>query len=78
VALSDGKDTASALGFQPLVAQIGAQSESGDATKIFTIAFGQGADRDVLRTIAETTGGKQYDSDPDTILEIYTEIATFF
>jgi hypothetical protein len=57
---------------------IGAQSESGDATKIFTIAFGRGADRDVMQRIAEITGGKQYDSDPETIGEIYAEIATFF
>ncbi len=78
VALTDGKDTASTITLPQLVEMIGAQSESGDATKIFTIAFGRAADRDVLQRIAEITGGKQYDSDPETIDEIYAEIATFF
>jgi Ca-activated chloride channel family protein len=78
VALTDGKDTASELSLPELVDQIGAQSESGDATKIFTIAFGQAADREVMQRIAEITGGKQYDSDPETITAIYAEIATFF
>jgi hypothetical protein len=58
--------------------QIGLGSESGDATKVFTIAFGEGANRDVLSEIAESTGAKQYNSDPETIGAIYAEIATFF
>jgi Ca-activated chloride channel family protein len=78
VALTDGKDTASELLLPQLINQIGVQSESGDATKIFTIAFGQAADREVMQRIADITGGKQYDSDPETIGEIYAEIATFF
>jgi Ca-activated chloride channel family protein len=78
VALTDGKDTASELPLPQLIDQIGAQSESGDATKIFTIAFGQAADREVMQRIAEITGGKQYDSEPETITAIYAEIATFF
>jgi Ca-activated chloride channel family protein len=78
VALTDGKDTASTVTLAQLLDQIGAQSESGDATKIFTIAFGRAADREVMQRIAEITGGRQYDSDPETINEIYAEIATFF
>jgi Ca-activated chloride channel family protein len=78
VALTDGKDTASTVPLAQLLDRIGAKSESGDATKIFTIAFGRAADREVMQRIAEITGGKQYDSDPETINEIYAEIATFF
>jgi Mg-chelatase subunit ChlD len=78
VALTDGKDTASTVSLPELLDRIGAQSESGDATKIFTIAFGRVADREVMEQIAEITGGRQYDSDPETINEIYAEIATFF
>jgi Ca-activated chloride channel family protein len=78
VALTDGKDTASTVTLSELLDRIGAQSESGDATKIFTIAFGRAADREVMEQIAEITGGRQYDSDPETINEIYAEIATFF
>ena len=46
--------------------------------KVFTIAFGDDADREVLERIAETTGGKQYDSDPKTIDQVYAMIAPFF
>jgi Ca-activated chloride channel family protein len=78
VALTDGNDTASTISLDQLMNQVGASSESGDATKIFTIAFGSNADKKVMQQIAETTGAKQYDSDPQTISEIYAEIATFF
>lgn len=46
--------------------------------KKFTIAFGDDADKEVLKRLAEVTGGKQYTSDPGNINKIYAEIATFF
>jgi Ca-activated chloride channel family protein len=78
VALTDGNDTASTMQFEQLMSSVGDMTEGGDATKVFTIAFGGNADRAVLERIAETTGAKQYDSDPDTIREVYADIATFF
>jgi Ca-activated chloride channel family protein len=78
VVLSDGENTIWDYDLDQVVAQIGASSESGTAPKVFTIAFGSDADRDVLRRIAEITGGKQYDGDPQTIYEVYAIIATFF
>jgi Ca-activated chloride channel family protein len=78
VVLSDGANTVDDMTLDQLLRQIGSSSEAGTAPKIFTIAFGANADRDVLRRIAEVTGGRQYDSDPSTIYEVYAEIATFF
>jgi Ca-activated chloride channel family protein len=78
VVLSDGQDTASNQTMGDLMGQIRQGGEGGDATKIFTIAFGDDADRGVLTEIAESTGGQQYDSDPKTIGEVYSRIATFF
>jgi Ca-activated chloride channel family protein len=78
VVLSDGADTASELDLNQLIRQVGNLSEGGSATKIFTIAFGDDADREVLSAIADATGGKLYSGDPDTISEVYAEIATFF
>lgn len=79
VVLSDGEDTASAQSLEQVMAQINASAgEGGNAIKIFTIAFGDGADESVLRQIAEPTGGKQYNSSPENIQKIYDEIATFF
>lgn len=78
VALTDGNDTASGMSFDQLMASVGNLSEGGSATKVFTIAFGSNADKRVLQSIAEATGAQQYDSDPETIREVYAEIATFF
>ena len=79
VVLSDGSDTASEKSMQDLLNVIGDRSEEGgNAIKLFTIAYGDGADVDILKTIAESTGGKQYTGDPDSIDEVYSEIATFF
>jgi Ca-activated chloride channel family protein len=78
VALTDGNDTASEIYLDALMTSVGDLSEGGNATKVFTIAFGDNADESVLERIAETTGAKQYESDPDTIREVYADIATFF
>jgi Ca-activated chloride channel family protein len=78
VALSDGADTVSNMNLDQLVQQVGNLSEGGNATKVFTIAFGNDAVEHILQRIAESTGGKQYNSDPETINEIYADIATFF
>lgn len=79
VLLTDGKDTKSSNSLQAVLDQIGGTGEEGgNAIKVFTIAFGSDADQDVLKQLAEPTGGKQYTSDPATIMKVYGEIATFF
>lgn len=79
VLLSDGQDTASTLSLDELVLKIGPKSnEGGNAIKLFTIGFGNDADKDVLDRISNTTGGKSYSSDPQTIRNVYSDIATFF
>jgi len=79
VVLSDGEDTASVATLDEVIQKIQAsEEEGGNAIKVFTIAFGEDADADILKQIAEPGGGKQYDSSPETIQKIYDEIATFF
>lgn len=80
VVLTDGQDTESSTSFNALISEIGTTGEGqgGNAIKLFTIGFGRDADMQVLQDMAETTGGRQYESDPSTINEIYAEIATFF
>jgi Ca-activated chloride channel family protein len=79
IVLSDGQDTESQASLNELLRTIGRTSEEGgNAIKLFTIAFGSDADKDVLKQIAEVTGGKQYDSSPENLKQIYDEIATFF
>jgi Ca-activated chloride channel family protein len=78
VVLTDGENTVWDHDLDEVLAHIRAQGEAGTAPKIFTIAFGKTADRSVLQQIAEATGARQYDGDPETINEIYAIIATFF
>jgi Ca-activated chloride channel family protein len=78
VVLSDGANRVRDMTLEELLQQIGSSSEAGTAPKIFTIAFGGDADHDVLRSIAEVTGGRLYESYPGMIHEVYAEIATFF
>jgi len=80
VILSDGADTGSTqTNLADLTAKIGgANEEGGNAIKLFTIAYGQDAQVDVLRQMAESTGGKQFSGDPATINLVYAEIALFF
>jgi Ca-activated chloride channel family protein len=78
VVLSDGADNASQIHLAGLVGQIGATTEGGTTTKVFTIAFGADAEQDILKQIAEATGAKMYVGDPKTIRDVYAEIAKFF
>jgi Ca-activated chloride channel family protein len=79
VVLSDGQDTASNLAYGSILEAIRLDSETGgNAVKLFTVAYGDDADIGILKELAEVTGGKQYQGDPEDILEIYTAIATFF
>ena len=78
VVLTDGMDTELQTPLSDLMNEIGGTEEGGNAIKIFTIAFGNDADTDVLQQISDITGGKQYIGDVNTILEIYADIATFF
>jgi Ca-activated chloride channel family protein len=77
--LSDGRDTDSGMNMSQLLDYIGASGEeSGRSIKVFTIAFGDDADEEILRNIAESTGGRMYKGDPASIRDVYIEIETFF
>ncbi|HEX2696841.1 MAG TPA: VWA domain-containing protein [Anaerolineales bacterium] len=79
VLLTDGQDTDSSSSLDQVLNVINsAQGEGGNAIKLFTIAFGDDADKDVLKQLAEPTGGQEYDSSPENIQKIYDQIATFF
>lgn len=78
VVLSDGQDTISSNNLDSVLSKIGIQSEGGNSIKVFSIAYGNNADEEVLKSIAEITGGQQYLGEPENIQEIYESIATFF
>ena len=79
VVLTDGNDTTSTHTLDDVLGQIGSKTEEGgNSIKMFTIGYGSDADTNVLKKLAEKTGGLQYDSKPENINQVYSEIATFF
>lgn len=78
VVLSDGEDTTSRTGLDQLLARLDPGPESGGALRVFTIAYGKGADGDVLKRISETTQAKAYKGSTGDIRAVFRDIATFF
>jgi Ca-activated chloride channel family protein len=77
VVLTDGEDTRGGISLPQLVSQVQAGSE-GQAVRIFTIAYGNGAKKDVLDQISTASRAKSFAGKPQTIRAVFKEIATFF
>jgi Ca-activated chloride channel family protein len=75
VVLTDGEDTASRrYGFNDALIE----AATANNTTVFTIAYGGGADEDVLITIAEEANGNFYQGDEASIAAIYEEMSAAF
>jgi Ca-activated chloride channel family protein len=74
VVLSDGQDTASAGTENDMFGCL-PSGEDVEGVKVFTIAYGDDADTDLLKRIANRTNGKSFSGDPDTIERVYTAIS---
>ncbi|MBV8631987.1 MAG: VWA domain-containing protein, partial [Silvibacterium sp.] len=77
VVLTDGEDNKSNLHLNELLPRIRADAET-HTIRIYTIAYGSDARRDVLDQIAAATQGKSYTGDPKNIVEVFRDISTFF
>ena len=74
VVLSDGQDTSSG-NTQNQMFNCLPSGESVEGTKVFTIAFGEDADADLMLRIANRTNGKTFKGDPASIESIYNAIS---
>ncbi len=74
VLLSDGQDTASA-NTQNQMFNCLPSGENVTGTKVFTIAFGEDAEADLMLRIANRTNGKTFKGDPASIESIYNAIS---
>jgi len=74
VLLSDGQDTASNISENQMFNCL-PTGESVTGVKIFTIAYGEDADKDLMLRIANRTNGKTFTGDPDSIEQIYNAIS---
>lgn len=74
VLLSDGEDTASSRTENQMFACL-PSGESVEGVKIFTIAYGEDANVDLMLRIANRTNGKSFMGDPESIESIYNSIS---
>ena len=74
VLLSDGMDTASQNTENQMFNCL-PNGESAEGTKVFTIAYGEDADKDLMLRIANRTNGKTFTGDPGSIESIYNSIS---
>jgi Ca-activated chloride channel family protein len=79
VLLTDGNNTTGRTTEEEVVGPLKAHSESeGITVRVFTIAYGSNANNSVLKDIADASGGKPFEGDPDEIQAVYKTIASFF
>jgi Ca-activated chloride channel family protein len=74
VLLSDGDDTSSTRSENQMFSCL-PSGESVSGVKIFTIAYGEDANVDLMLRIANRTNGKQFTGDPNSIENIYNSIS---
>ncbi len=78
VVLSDGDDSGSkTINLEQLKKKITFESE-GHAIRVFTIGYGEGANRAILGGLADASQAKFYTGKPENIREVFMEISTFF
>ena len=77
VILSDGKDTSSKGKLSDLLDRLPA-SEVADGTRIFTVAYGDEADEDLLKQIANRSNALFLKGNAGNIDKIYHQISAYF
>jgi len=77
--LTDGEDNQSNQTASELAHKLEQQARSeGLTVRVYTIAYGQEANRGQLERIAEASGGKGYQGDTSDIESVYRSISSFF
>lgn len=75
VLLSDGEDTVGHVTENQMFATCLPANAEADGVKIFSIAFGDDADTDVLSRISTVTGGRLFTANPESISNVYLSIS---
>lgn len=79
VLLSDGADSSSATSTQKMMATClhteGAGAETGEAPRIFVIAYGEDVDNSVLQDLGRATGGSVLSADPQSLQSTYLKLS---
>ncbi len=77
VAMTDGKENASAVTLRQLTREIEAGNQDVPVV-IFCIAYGSDADYTMLETLAEASGGQVREGTTETIRELYKILSSYF
>jgi Ca-activated chloride channel homolog len=77
VVLTDGEDEGSKISLDELLTQIKFDNER-HTIRVFTIAYGDDAKKDILTQIADATQAKFYAGNQQNIRQVLREISTFF
>ena len=79
VLLSDGQDTADTMTMNELVPQLEAHTgQEANAIRVFPIAYGTDASKQVLDRIASSSDGQAAVGDTENIESVYRSISSFF
>lgn len=82
VVLTDGADTDSSISLESLLVKINSSAKEGSTdapVRIFTIAYGKDANKDILKRISAASGGQMFDaSDPTKIQDVFTSVINNF
>lgn len=78
VLMTDGLDTASQHSEKELLRTLESSAASEEVVRIFTIAYGNDADKDLLDRIANATGGRMVEGTPENIRRIYVILSSYF
>lgn len=77
VVMTDGRDEHSTITLEDLRKGMATSSEE-NPVRVFTIAYGQGAEGQVLERIAEAGKGSSARGNPENIVQVYRDMAAFF
>ena len=75
VVLTDGADTESKMKLEELMPRIRFDGEA-HTIRVFTIAYGGDARKDILKQIADATQAKSYEGTPQNIVGVFRDIST--
>jgi Ca-activated chloride channel family protein len=78
VVMTDGRENASAISLPELGQEIARGNRDGVPVVIFAIAFGEDADYDMVRAIAEASGGQVRQGDLESIRQLYRILSSYF
>lgn len=78
VVMTDGRENASNVRLDELAEEIRRGNQEGPPIVIFAIAYGEDADYEVLRTLADASGGQVREGDLETIRQLYKILSSYF